>query len=137
MATILVAASPAPREVLERVLEGHELVCAKTMTQAESFLQKRTFDLIICTMVFDESRMFDFLRLAKSKTEWRRIPFVCARVRAQVLQSPLAVEAVDFTCRALGAATFLDIAAFGANPEGKMRKAIEQILAGKIVSDRG
>src|SRR5436305_1787477 len=27
-------------------------------------------DLIVCTVFFDESRMFDSLRLAKSKPEW-------------------------------------------------------------------
>src|SRR5438094_133241 len=81
MAKILVAASPEPRAILERVLAGHELFRAETMAQAEQFLVERTFDLIICTIVFDESKMFDFLRHAKSRPESQRIPFVCARVR--------------------------------------------------------
>src|SRR5947209_20141507 len=97
MAKILVAASPDPRAVIERILAGHELSCAETMPQAEQLLRERTFDLIICTIVFDESRMFDLLRLAKSRLEWQRIPFVCARVRDHILRSPIALKTAAFT----------------------------------------
>ena len=128
MVKILVAASREPRAVMERVLEGHELSCAETMAQAEQFLRERTFDLIICTIVFDESKMFDLLRHAKSSPEWQRIPFVCARVRGHVLRSPTALEAAAFTCRELGAAAFLDIAAYQVEPEREMRHAIEGFL---------
>src|SRR5947199_8957268 len=103
MAKILVAASPEPRAVIERILAGHELSCAETMAQAEQLLRERTFDLIICTIVFDESKLFDFLRLAKSRPDWQRVPFVGVRARAHILRSPTALEAAAFTCRALGA----------------------------------
>ena len=128
MATILVAASPEPRAILERILAGHQLFCAEGMVQAEQFLGERTFDLIICTIVFDESRMFDFLRLAKSRLEWQGIPFVCARVRGHLLRSPTALEAAVFTCRQLGAAAFLDIADYQVDPEREMRDAMEGLL---------
>jgi CheY-like chemotaxis protein len=98
------------------------------MAQAEQFLRERTFDLILCTIVFDESRMFDFLRLAKSKPESRRIPFVCARVRGHILRSPTALESAAFTCRALGAEAFLDIADYQVDPEREIRDAIERLL---------
>lgn len=128
MAKILVAAAPEPRAIVERILAGHELVYAETMAQAEQFLRDRTFALIICTVVFDESRMFDFLRLAKSRVEWQRIPFVCARVRHHILRSPAALEAAAVTCRALGAEAFLDIANYQADPEREMGDAIERLL---------
>ena len=128
MATILVAASPEPRAILERILAGHELFCAEAMAQAQQFLGERTFDLIICTIVFDESRMFDFLRLAKSRLEWQGIPFVCARVRGHILRSPTALGAAAFTCRALGARAFLDIADYQVDPEREMRDAVERLL---------
>ena len=91
-------------------------------------LGERTFDLIICTIVFDESRMFDFLRLAKSRLEWRGIPFVCARVRGHILRSPTALKAAVFTCRELGAAAFLDIVDYQVDPEREMRDAVEGLL---------
>jgi len=128
MAKILVAASPEPRAVLERILAGHALSCAETTAQAEQFLRERTFDLIICTIVFDESKMFELLRLTKSRPEWQRIPFVGARVRAHVLRSRTALEAAALTCRELGAAAFLDIADYQVEPEREMRNAIDGLL---------
>ena len=128
MAKIMVAASPEPRAALERILTGHDLWCAETMEQAEQFLRGGTFDLIICTIVFDESKLFDLLRLAKSRPEWQGIPFVGARVRAHILRSPSVLEAAAFTCRELGAETFLDIAKYEVDPEREMRAAIEEVL---------
>src|SRR5688500_15476600 len=103
MAKILVAASPEPRVVVERIVAGHDLSGAETMAQADQFLRERTFDLIICTIVFDESKMFDLLQLAKSTPEWQRIPFVAARVRPYILRSPTALRDAAFTCGTLGA----------------------------------
>ena len=128
MARILVAASPEPRAVVERILAGHELSGAGTMAQAEQFLREGTFDLIICTIVFDESRMFDLLRLAKSRPEWQPIPFVAARVRPHILRSPTALRGTAFTCGTLGAEAFLDIADYQVDPEREMREAIERLL---------
>ena len=128
MATILAAASPEPGVIVKRILAGHELCCAETMAQAEQLLQERTFDLIICTIAFDESRMFDLLRLVKANPEWRPVPFVCARVIADILRSPSALESAAFTCRALGAEVFLDIANYEVDPESQMRHAIERLL---------
>jgi CheY-like chemotaxis protein len=130
MAKILVAASPEPRAILERILAGHDLSCAGSMAQAEQFLRERTFDLIICTVAFDESRMFEFLRLAKATREWQQIPFVCARVRGHILRSPTAVNSTAFTCGALGAQAFLDIENYASHtdPEQSMRQEIERLL---------
>jgi CheY-like chemotaxis protein len=128
MARILVAASPEPRAIVERILAGHELCGAETMAQAEQCLRERAPDLIICTIVFDESRMFDFLRLAKSRPEWQRIPFVCARVRGHILRSPAVLEGAVLTCRELGAEAFLDIADYRVDPEREMSDAIERLL---------
>ena len=128
MAVILVAAAPEPRAILERILAGHEFFCAETMAQAEQLLRERTFELIICTIVFDESRMFDLLRLAKSRREWQRIPFICAQVRPHILDSPLALEGVTLACQVLGAVAFLNITGYQVDPEREMRDAIAQFL---------
>ena len=137
MAKILVAASPEPRAIVERIIAGHDLSYAETMARAEQLLHEVTFDLIICTIVFDESRLFDFLRIAKSRLEWQRIPFVCARVRGHIVRSPTALEAAAFTCRELGAAAFLDIADYQVDPEREMRDAIERLFDTTSRSDTG
>lgn len=98
------------------------------MPQAEQYLRERSFDLIVCTVAFDESKMFDLLQLVKSKNEWQEIPFVCARVRYYILRTPGAVAATALTCRTLGAAAFLDIANYEVDPEREMRDAIERFL---------
>lgn len=128
MAKILVAASSEPRAILQRMLPDHELSCPDTLSQAERLLHESPFDLIVCTVFFDESRMFDLLRLTKSKAEWARIPFVCVRLRRHVLDAPIAREGVAFTCQALGAAAYLDVADHGADPEREMGAAIERFL---------
>jgi hypothetical protein len=128
MARILVAASIEPRVIVERMLAGHELRCAETMAQAEERLGDETFDLIFCTLVFDDSKMFDLLRFVKSRPEWQRIPFIGARVRAHIFRSPSVLEGAAIACRELGAAAFLDIAQYTEEPERKMREAIERIL---------
>jgi CheY-like chemotaxis protein len=114
--------------MLERMLAGHELSCPETLDEATQLLRERDFDLIVCTVYFDESRMFDLLRLVKASPEWRRIPFVCARLRRHVLDSPIALEGVAFTCKALGAAAFLNVTDYPVNPERELRAVIERLL---------
>jgi hypothetical protein len=126
MAKILIAASAEPCAVLQRVLAGHDFVCPETLEQAEQLLRKGRFDLIVCTALFDDSRMFDLLRMAKSRHEWEQIPFVCARIRRHVLTDRIAREAVAFTCRALGAVAFLDAADYTTDDE--LRAAMEEHL---------
>lgn len=128
MARVLVAASPEPRAVVERILAGHEFARAETIEQAEHLLREQSFDLIICTIVFDGSRMFDLLQLAKSRPEWQLIPFVGARVRSTHRLSPATLRATAFTCGTLGAEAFLDITDYEVDPEREIREAIERIM---------
>src|SRR4051812_3822281 len=109
MARILVAASAEASAIVERILAGHELYCVATMAEAEQFLREQTVDLIVCTIFFDESKMFELLRLAKLRPEWQRIPFVAARVRPKILLSSTAMRSTAFTCGTLGAKAFLDL----------------------------
>jgi hypothetical protein len=128
MSKILIAASSEPGDILERILEGHDLVRADTMAQAERLLGEERFDGIVCTVVFDDSRMFDLLRVVKSSAAWRDIPFVCARMRLSVLASRIDLRDVAMTCGSLGAAAFLDIADYGADPEPKVRVTIDRLV---------
>ncbi|HEY3391858.1 MAG TPA: hypothetical protein VGK58_04080 [Lacipirellulaceae bacterium] len=132
MAKILLAVSRELCAVLERVLAGHKLVCPETIARAEELLCADQFDLIVCTVLFDESRMFDLLRMAKSRHEWQQIPFVCVRVRHDVLSDRIAREAVAFTCHALGAAAFLNSPDYKDDLE--LRQAIERHLPAHLVA---
>lgn len=128
MAKILVAASPEAQVIVGRILAGHDLIPAETMAQAKQTLQERTFDLIICTIAFDDSKMLDFLQVAKSMPEAKHTPFICAKVRPKVLRSPTALETLAYTCQELGSVKFLNITDYNVDPEREMREAIEQFL---------
>ena len=107
-------------------LSQHDLHLAETVSQAESLLEIGSFDLILCTVLFDESRMFDLLRLAKANRKWKKIPFVCARVRPTTLaEYAVALEGVEVASKALGAAAFLDILRF--QSEAEMAREIERL----------
>jgi hypothetical protein len=126
MADILLAASPEPLAICRRMLSQHDLHLAETVSQAESLLEIGSFDLILCTVLFDESRMFDLLRLAKANRKWKKIPFVCARVRPTTLaEYAVALEGVEVASKALGAAAFLDILRF--QSEAEMASEIERL----------
>jgi hypothetical protein len=130
LAKILLAASSEPRAALQRILAGYDLSCPETLEKAEQMLRNGHFDLIVCTVFFDESRMFDLLRLVKSTAEWQSIPFVSARLRKYILEASIAREAIAFTCKSLGAAAFLDVSdyPYPADIEREMRAAIERLL---------
>jgi CheY-like chemotaxis protein len=129
MAKILIAASPEPRQLVERMLAGHELCCAESMEQARESMCEGSYDLILCTLLFDESKMFDLLRHAKSKPKWQPVPFVCTRVKSHLQWSSITLKAVEFTCQAMGAAAFLDIDNYPTDTLREMRKAIERFLS--------
>lgn len=101
------------------------------MRQAQHFLEHETIDLIVCTIVFDESRMFNLLRLVKSHRKWKRIPFACCKVRPKLLDYPIALEGVQIACKAMGAAAFLDVENYDDDAEERLREDIERLLPGK------
>jgi len=113
------------------MLSGHETTPAGTMAQAARHLRRQEFDLILCTVMFDDSRMFDLLRLAKSRPDWARTPFVCARMRPSVLDEPVAWEAIDLACQELGAAAFLNVADYPTDAVRHMRRTIDKVLRRK------
>ena len=103
------------------------------MSRAEQFLREDPFDLVVCTIVFDESKMFDLLRLVKSRPELQQIPFVSVRAGAHIFRSPRRLDGIAFTCRELGA-DFFDIADYQVEPERELRESIEALLRTRHVT---
>jgi CheY-like chemotaxis protein len=134
MARILLAASSEPRNILERILNGHQLDSAKTLRQAERLLEANAYDAIVCTILFDDSRMFELLRHAKLNAQSQTIPFIGARLRPHVLSSPIALEGIRKACQTMGAAAFLDISDYS-DPELEMRPDFERIFAAETDND--
>jgi hypothetical protein len=102
----LVAGTQPAFAVLREALEGSaELLVAESLSRAAYLLGARV-DLVVCTLRFDESRMFDFLRLARAAAPG--VPIACCRLLDAQL-SDLAVDAVAVAARAAGADDYLDL----------------------------
>jgi PleD family two-component response regulator len=135
---ILLAASPAPRSIVQRILNGeHELLHAGTMEEAQRLFKEETFDGIICTVLFDNYRMFDLLRFAKAHAKYKKVPFICVRVLPTILDSPKAVAGLKSACEESGADGFIDISDYSDNPEQEMAEEIERILSMHIANGSG
>lgn len=105
---LLLAAGTLPAfVVLREALDGAaQMVCAETLPRAASLLEGGA-DLVVCTLRFDESRMFDFLRLAKATAP--QVPFVCCRVMDRPFAGGVALDAVALAARSAGADDYVDL----------------------------
>ena len=104
---MLVAASPEAIEILQNLL-GHEIeiVTSNSIEEAVALLGQN-IHLVICEIYFAESRMFDFLRIAKANPITRNIPFLCFRDTNSSMNL-VVYESLHIACKALGASAFLD-----------------------------
>jgi hypothetical protein len=105
---ILVAEVPGVIPLVQEAWQDHfSLTFCTSMAEAESLLD-RQFDVIVCGTHFAESKMFDLLRLAKTKSEAKAVPFLCIRVLDGELDTT-AFQGISIAARALGAAGFVDL----------------------------
>jgi hypothetical protein len=108
MRQILVADVSAGLATIRNVLGVDvDLVHATTIFQATKLLRQET-DMILCGIHFDESRMFDLLRVVKADIQYRKIPFLCFRDLESDLERTL-FESLEISCKALGAEKFVDL----------------------------
>jgi hypothetical protein len=79
MKRILAAVAPAALPAIRGALVNKVVVLpAHTLDDACQVLVSRV-DMIIAGVHFDDSRMFDLLRIAKADPTYRDIPFLCIR----------------------------------------------------------
>jgi hypothetical protein len=105
---LLVAARPSVAAALRGALgESVRMTSVSTLGDAVKHLQKQSdVAMILCTVYFDDSQMFDLMRLAR--VDYPGIPFVCCRF----LESDLArisVDALTIAAKTLGAVAFVDM----------------------------
>src|SRR2546427_6299515 len=103
---LLVAVTPMGYVHARRALEGaFDLVSAFSLQQALTALEHREIEAILCSIHFDDSRMFDLL--ASSKAIAPALPFICC----VMLDSRLSLEYRDSLVAAAksdGARAFID-----------------------------
>jgi CheY-like chemotaxis protein len=121
----MIAGNSHTIEVLEQLLRPrYELIRVTSMREAISKIHSDQPELVICGMLFEESRMFDFLKAVKADPAIAQTKFICSRVVTSDLPNAV-MEALTIASCALGAVMFLDI--FELLRNGKGAQVVEQI----------
>jgi hypothetical protein len=131
---ILVASVPQAYTRLFAVLSGHELSFARTLTEAQTALDRDGFDLVMVGVHFDESKMFELLQYVKADARYTQVPLVCFRgVAANDAKTELVEGSVEAACKAVNA-SFFDLTAFTDDNRGNsaVRKIIHDLLGSEI-----
>ena len=126
---ILVADVPELDARLAVVLAEHELRFVRTVAEAMRALAQEAFDLLVISVHFDDSRMFDLLREARTEVRNHGIPIVCLREPGLGFTA-ISSHTLEVTCRALDANAFLDLATINddAQRDAALRAAVEGLL---------
>ena len=110
---------------LSEILAGHELVLAHALEEAQRAIERSQFDMIVVSVHFDDSRMFDLLRYLQASGCHGNRPLVC--VRSQRFTSPaISIEGLEIATKALGCTLFLDLTWYADDANG--RSAVRQLL---------
>jgi response regulator RpfG family c-di-GMP phosphodiesterase len=107
---LLIAGTTEARQRLYELLgQQFELVEASTTKQAFESIQSHRPDGIVCTVLFDESRMLDFLKAAKADPEIAAIPFIACRAIPSYLLPEDLIRSLESVSASLEASMFLDL----------------------------
>src|SRR5688500_10742103 len=103
--------------------EVADLVAAHTTAHALKIVERERFDLIVCTIAFDESQMMDFLQAVMRSKLAAGTPFLCTRILPGVLRDSL-VSTMRDACKECGAVDLIDVATLPAErAQALMREA--------------
>ena len=129
MPRILIADLPLGALTLQRILKGHECVVVTTMSEAEAKLKTEVFDLIIASLHFDDSQMFEFIRLVKQNDKNAYAPIICFCSR-DTSMSRLIHESLEHSTKALGAWMYIAEHAYNVyqDPDAELRRVMERCL---------
>jgi PleD family two-component response regulator len=124
---LLVAVQDCER--LERILAGHRLTIPKSVDEAKARLEAREFALVILGVHFDESRMFELLRLVRVYDRNKLTPVVCMLSGASRM-SEVGIEGLDHAVKAMLANAFLNLNKFPDDAEGnaRVRRIIDYLI---------
>jgi hypothetical protein len=111
---ILLAMRPQAVVPVQRAIGQYaELVAVSKYEDAVARLRERDFDLVICGIYFEETRMFDLVRAVKR--DYPGVPIVCCRLGDSVIP-PVTLEATGIAVKTMGAAAFYDLPILRGDP---------------------
>jgi DNA-binding NtrC family response regulator len=126
---ILVADTPEGDRRISAILEGYELVFVRTLADAQRAVERNSFVLVLVGVHFDDSRMFDLLRLLQAKGHPTGCAVVC--MRSHHFASPaITIEGLQIAVKALGCNLFLDLTWYADDAAGN--EAIRTLLEALI-----
>jgi len=105
---VLIAGTEIAIATCERLIgEAADVVAARSLAEALERIEP-TVALIISSVRFDESRMFDFLTGLEARRDRCRAAVICCRVVQEPLSDAL-YGAIETAARALGVKAFFDL----------------------------
>ena len=125
MAKILIADTETDGETFSELLQGHELRSVKTLRAAKIELSEHDFELIIATLHFDYSQMFEFLGEVRATARSSEKPVLCVCTRDTAM-TRLMQETICRSTLAFGAWMYLDLSSYKDSHE--LRRVIDRCL---------
>ena len=107
-AKVLVADVPEEDEKIRDCLPGHELVFVRTLGDAIRALRANGYQLVVISMHFDESRMFELLQYTKALPAYKDVPVICVQCLEMGLAQAV-LKNMDDAVKALGGTAFVDL----------------------------
>lgn len=136
MSRILMAATAADETAMEAVLgDKHEFISVHVLSEALAKLNNESFDLVMVSVHFDQSRMFDLLR-ELHQARYDDTPVICFCMRDTTL-TRAAFESIEVASKALGAWMYLDREKYSdmENPDDELRRIVERCLTGEALKE--
>jgi DNA-binding response OmpR family regulator len=109
---------------LSAILAGHNLAFVSKLDEAKNLLAGRGFDLIVIGVHFDDSRMFDLLRLVRGQERHRATPVICV-LTVDFTRHAIAGEGLEIAVKALGGTAYVDLKRTG---DTEVRQLIDELL---------
>ena len=128
---ILVADVPELDARLIQLFGGERLFFVRALDEAIRTLERDDFDLLIISVHFDDSRMFDLLRQVRLDGRNKGIPIVCVREPGLGFTA-ISGNTLDVTCRALDANAFIDMPKIKDEDERNavLKRTVDELLKG-------
>ena len=108
---------------------GWELAFVRTLSEARLALAGARYDLVVIGVYFDDSQMFDLVRLIRAQSLFADLPIVC--VRGQSGFTAITTRTLEMTVKALAANEFVDLLQLGdeAAACAALRAAFERVTS--------
>lgn len=130
MKKILVADVPQMDARYSAAFGGWEIAFVRLLSEARQALGAARYDLVAIGVYFDDSQMFDLVRVLRSGGRHSEVPIICVRGRPGF--TAVTGRTLQVTCQALGADEFIDLLHYGEDDAGNaaLRETAERLLSG-------